>query len=104
MAKTCRGAKRVPDALIETLTENIGPPESLGVGRGAQPHSGKKVLSRKPIKGCLVDDDDDVYMSAKSDKYLTVVRICTTYISIQRLCFVFVMDTYCVFCEAGTGF
>ena len=55
-------------------------------------HSGKKVLSRKPIKGCLVDDDDDVYMSAKSDKYLTVVS------------FVFVMDTYCVFCEAGTGF
>ena len=39
-AKTCRGAKWVPDALVRarrlretTLTENISPPGSLGIGR-----------------------------------------------------------------------
>jgi len=40
MDKTCRGAKRVPNSFVRagqlrktTLTENIGPPGSLGVGR-----------------------------------------------------------------------
>jgi hypothetical protein len=54
-AKTCRGTKRVPDALVgagqlreTTPTENIGPPGSLGVGRKADnPTSGGKNIFTK---------------------------------------------------------
>jgi hypothetical protein len=35
-AKSCKGEKRDPDALRETtLTENIGPSQYMGIGRGA---------------------------------------------------------------------
>jgi hypothetical protein len=50
MAKICRNARRIPDALIQanqlretTPTEKISPPGLLGIGRGAEnPNSTEK--------------------------------------------------------------